>query len=179
MTTTYVGVDPSLTGTALVVLRSDGTIIARRCVTKGRKNASVNESLIRLLSIAAWVREHISNELQDAEIVCCIEGPSLGQMRQGGEHLRAGLWWILVNAMRGTKLVVVPPATLKKYATGRGNAGKDEVLLAVAKRYPDAAITNNDEADALVLAAIAARLDGHPIELGLPKAHLDALRSLT
>ncbi|WP_297505436.1 hypothetical protein [Ferrovum sp.] len=43
----------------------------------------------------------------------------------------------------------VPVGTIKKYATGRGNASKDEVIAAMqAKGHP---ITDDNEADALAL----------------------------
>ena len=73
----------------------------------------------------------------------------------------------------------VPPSCRAKYATGKGNAGKDEVLLAASRRYPHAPIVGNDDADAVVLAAIGARLLGEPVEDSLPKTHLDALAKLT
>ena len=72
----------------------------------------------------------------------------------------------------------VPVGTIKKHATGKGNAGKDEVLLAVSRRYPHAPIVNNDQADAVALAAMGARLLGEPVEDSLPKAHLDALAKI-
>ena len=43
----------------------------------------------------------------------------------------------------------VPVATIKKHATGKGNAGKDEVIAAVrARGFP---VTDDNEADALAL----------------------------
>jgi hypothetical protein len=43
----------------------------------------------------------------------------------------------------------VPVGTIKKHATGKGNAGKDEVIAAMrAKEHP---VTNDNEADALAL----------------------------
>ena len=53
------------------------------------------------------------------------------------------------------------------------------MLLAVAKRYPHVDVQDNNQADALVLAAIGARLAGHPIEDGLPKANVEALAKVT
>lgn len=75
-------------------------------------------------------------------------------------------------------LLVVTPAQLKTYATGKGNASKDAVLAAAVKRYPAWDITGNDVADAVVLMAIGSRLLGHPIEASLPQTHLRALDKL-
>lgn len=72
-------------------------------------------------------------------------------------------------------IVIITPSQRAKYATGKGNASKDAVLLAVARRYPTVEVTDNNEADALVLAAMIARLAGRPIETSLPQTHLDAL----
>lgn len=57
----------------------------------------------------------------------------------------------------GVPYVIVAPQARAKYATGKGNAGKDEVMLAVARRYANlVSIINNNEADALALLAMAA-----------------------
>lgn len=94
---------------------------------------------------------------------------------------RAGLWWMLANRLlhNDYPVAVVPPTSRAKYATGKGNAGKDTVLAAVVRRYPDVEVTSNDEADALILAAMGARSLGHPIETDLPLAHLDAMNKIS
>ena len=56
--------------------------------------------------------------------------------------------WLLHND--GHVVIEVPPARLKKFATGVGNAGKDEVL-ASAIRALGFLGSNNNEADAWVL----------------------------
>ncbi|MDN5726076.1 MAG: hypothetical protein L0G99_09135, partial [Propionibacteriales bacterium] len=89
-----------------------------------------------------------------------------------------GLWWMIVSqlAVLGVPVVEVAPTSLKKYATGKGNAGKDEVILRSARRYGNAyPCSNNDEADAFILAAMGMRHLGHPIEDGLPQVQVDAL----
>jgi crossover junction endodeoxyribonuclease RuvC len=51
---------------------------------------------------------------------------------------------------RGIPCVGVPVGTIKKFATGRGNASKMEVLMAVEKRWGVLAQDDN-EADAIAL----------------------------
>lgn len=70
--------------------------------------------------------------------------------------------------------VDIPPSNLKKFATGKGNASKDLVLVEAVKRLGYEG-SSNDEADALWMLAMARvhyGLDGAP---DLPKAHLAAL----
>lgn len=48
--------------------------------------------------------------------------------------------------------VEIPPATLKKWATGHGNATKDEMLVAACEK--GGSPSNDDEADAFLLRAL-------------------------
>lgn len=62
------------------------------------------------------------------------------------------------------RVVKVTPTDLKRFATGRGNADKDAVMLAAARLEP--AISNNDEADAWWLWALGEHLEGRPFLAG-------------
>lgn len=73
--------------------------------------------------------------------------------------------------------IVVTPATLKVLATGKGNAGKEEVLVAAVNRLGYAG-HSTDEADALWLAHLGAHYLGQPA-VDLPATHLRALAKLT
>lgn len=158
-----VGVDLSLQATGI----SDGTRV-QLVKSKGTKTATLDQRRARLESIC----DQVVIACAGADLVV-IEGPSFGQARQGGQHDRAGLWWLVVSAL-GERVVEVPPATLKTYATGKGNAGKDEVLAAVVRRYPAVDVGDNNTADALVLAAMGLRHHGWPID-DMPLTHLRAM----
>lgn len=108
-----------------------------------------------------------------------IEAPAFSR-NEGMSHERAGLWWLIAGQLVSAAIpvLVVKPNLRAKYATGNGRAGKDEVMLAVSKRYPSADIANNNEADAVTLAAMGARLAGHPIEDRLAAKHLAAMNTL-
>ena len=167
-----VGLDLSLTSTGVALVDSSNVATWR----KGTRTDTVAERAQRLIDITSRILEHIPTDVQ----LIVIEGPSLGQARQAGEHIRAGLWWHLATSLHLQRhsVVEVPPATLKLYAAGRGNAHKDQVLASVIKRYPDADVTGNDIADALVLAAMGARRLGFPIEETLPVANLAAMTKI-
>lgn len=156
-----IGLDLSLTATGIAIIDDD--TITVHTITSSPTGDSVDDRVRRLDKIERAVMECMTGASEIDLIV--IEGPSFGQMRQSGEHVRAGLWWRIVSICTDTAPVVeVPPATLKKYATGKGNAAKDAVLLATARRFPDVDLRDNNQADALWLAAMGARHLERPID---------------
>ena len=56
---------------------------------------------------------------------------------------------------RGVTYTGVEAAALKRFATGKGNAGKPAMIEAAQKRYPDIQIIDDNHADALLLLAYA------------------------
>ncbi|WP_346007268.1 crossover junction endodeoxyribonuclease RuvC [Janibacter terrae] len=172
--TMIIGIDPSLTGTGLALLDTDDHLVipTETLTSTGKVTASTDERLERILTIVETV---IYKAVEHKSDLAVIEAPAFSR-NNAGTWDRAGLWWLLVSRLAEARIetTTIPPTTRAKYATGRGNAGKDEVLLAVAKRYPHVDVRDNNQADALVLAAIGAHLAGHPID-DLPKTHLDAL----
>jgi hypothetical protein len=177
------GLDLSLTSTGLAINETDsdagdhGGAARIRTARAAQCTDLVADDLRRIRTIAVAIGEAGT---WGSNLVV-VEGPSYGQARQTGEHTRAGLWWRVVDEAdyHGVPLLVVPPATLKTYATGKGNSSKDAVLAAVVKRYPGWEVTGNDVADAVILCAIGSRLLGHPLESSLPQSHLRALDKLT
>lgn len=129
----------------------------------------------------AWIQAEITNLYLTRVDLVVVEGPSYGNQgsaRQAGHHERAGLWWLITHHLwaRGTPVAVMPPASLKKWATGRGNAGKDEIMREVARRYPWFQGDNN-AADALCLAAAGAHHLDAPMAV-LPATHTAALAAV-
>lgn len=156
-----IGLDLSLTST--------GVACNRGWVERIRTGPNPNV-FERLRVIAGTVASFASG----ADLIV-VEGLAMGS--QTGQHLtRAGMWHVVMENLdaRGYRWAQVPPATLKKYATGKGNAGKDEVLAAVIRRFPNVEVRGNDEADALVLAAMGADHLGFPM-VDMPAVNRGAL----
>lgn len=164
-----VGLDLSLTSTGLAVI-IDGTAHVLRQSTAPAGD-DVGRRHERLVHIAGNVREWCTG----ADLVV-LEGPSYGSAT-GHQHDRSGLWWLVVHRILNAELplAVVPPTSRARYATGKGNSGKDAVLVSVVRRYPEVNVTGNDQADALILAAMGARRLGHPIDV-VPKLCLSAMK---
>ncbi|SFN66904.1 hypothetical protein [Mycetocola miduiensis] len=153
-----VGLDLSLTGTGVAVIGEDG-IRTSLVTSKGKADASLQQRSARLIDLC----QQIADLIPEGALVV-IEQPAYSQTG-GSHHDRSGLWWLIVAYLHGIHHVVeVAPGTVKKFATGKGNAGKDEMLAAAIKRYPGADVVNNNVADAVHLAAMGARFLGHPQE---------------
>lgn len=176
MTPHVVGIDPSLTSTGIAHIDPDGRVTLTRVCSKGRAGASWYERLHRLDTLTAQIRQRL--DLPGPAVVV-IEAPAYAAASTS-VHDRAGLWWgVFASARRaGHDVVAVTPSQRMMYATGTGRADKDRVLAAVIRRYVDVDVSGNDEADALVFAAIGRRLVGAPIEVSLPATHVRALKKI-
>jgi crossover junction endodeoxyribonuclease RuvC len=176
-----IGIDPSLTGTG--VASSEGWVTT--ITSKGKADATLDQRHARLHNLRLNIALAINPSGRRPPDLVVIEAPAYDS-RTGHQHDRSGLWWMLVDWLSNEKhadgwgytVVEVTTGSIKKYATGKGNASKDEVLAAVVRRYPDVEVSNNNEADALVLTAMGARHLGHPTD-DLPKAHLEAMDKVT
>ncbi|MFJ1461813.1 hypothetical protein [Nocardia sp. N2S4-5] len=168
-----VGLDLSLTSTGIAVIGT-GRPWCATIESSGKADAPWESRYRRLGDLVLRVRAAIT---PGAFVV--LEAPAYSRTT-GSQHDRSGLWWMVHDRLVGSGCTVLPvgPNLRAKYATGKGNAGKDAVLAAAVRRYADIAITGNDTADAVVLAAIGCRLLGRPIDDPMPKTHLAALDTI-
>lgn len=173
---TVIGLDLSLTATGLAVIDGyNGSGTGSTQVVSAERGQTGHRRLAYLSGYILGVAEGY----EEIPLVV-VEGPSFGSTAgQRGHHERAGLWWLVTQQLWQARIptAVVPPASLKRFATGKGNANKDQVLLATARRFPYF-VGGNDEADALWLAAMGADHLGHPI-VAMPEAHRAALAGVT
>lgn len=164
-----VGVDLSLTSTGLAAPAGLDTLLSR-----GRKGDGLDSRGSRLREI----RDGVLDWCTGADLVV-IEAPSYGP-GHGSKHDRSGLWWLVVTRLmswESTVIAEVPPANRAKYATGKGNAAKDQVLAAVVRRFPMFEIDDNNQADALVLMAMGLDHLGWPLVV-MPDLHRSALAAI-
>lgn len=97
-----------------------------------------------------WIRDQVRELTRGADLVV-LEGYGFGA-RGNVVHGLAELGGVvrLTLADAGIPFVVVPPASLKKFATGKGNAKKEDVLGAAIRKL-NYERNSFDEADALFL----------------------------
>lgn len=162
-----VGIDPSLTATGIA--DADGGL---HTITSKPDDGTVTDRARRIATITAHLRPH---RLADAHLVV-IEGPAFSRQGQAGVHLRAGLWWRIVGLLHsaGVPVAEVSPSTLKKYATGKGNADKSDMRMALYKRA-GLDVSSDDEVDAWWLRQMGLAHLGDPDAVPLPQTHLSAL----
>lgn len=180
-----IGVDPSLTAAGVAIAMApecaeygDDQFRVATFGRAGKNDEPLNTRLERIELLADEIRDQAVNLMQWPSLML-IETPAYSQST-GKTHDRSGLWWEVVRIFRREleiPVIEVSVQKVKTYATGKGNTAKQAVLLEVARRYPDVAISNDNEADAFTLAAIGMRLIGAPID-DVPKTHLRAMEGL-
>lgn len=166
MSRRIVGIDLSLTSTGLCFIYGSAIDELSNLKSTGKKGDTLYQRSERLWVLGTNIMEEVTSF--DPDLVV-IEAPSFGS-RFGSPHDRSGLWWAIVGGLRhdGFDVAEVAPTARAKYGTGKGNAKKDVVEAFVRERYQHLAprrIANNDECDAILLAAMGARQLGEPIEI--------------
>ena len=123
----------------------------------------------RLVSVRDQVMRCVAPSMAPLVV---IEGPVL----RSQAALALGLLHGVIRAAlmdAGVRYVLVPPATLKKYATGKGNAGKPEMAVALFKRA-GLELGDDNQVDAWWLRAMGMDALGAPL-VDLPAAQRDAM----
>jgi hypothetical protein len=100
----------------------------------------------------AWFEQCVK-EL-DLPVLLCLEGYGFSRVENAAPLGELGGVLKLSAHNAGVPIIAVPPSSLKSWATGRGNADKDSVMLEAAKHWPGL-VEGNNQADALWLAEIA------------------------
>lgn len=161
-----VGLDLSLTSTGIAYADKATNFSAYTIKPKTTGHERLNQIVMEVM-----------REAEESDLVV-VEGPSFGSTGSAFHQL-AGLWWVVTQTFWdfNIRYAQIAPGTLKKYATGKGSAGKDEMLLATARRFPSFSGDNN-AADALWLAAAGAEHLGYPL-VQLPTEQRAVLAKVT
>src|SRR5699024_327242 len=145
MNVNYIGIDPS-TKTGIVILDNDGNVLLEEEITgTGDKDPK------RMVTLT----NKIINQIKGQNSTICIEGFSYGSKGRG-ISFQFGLGHAIRNEMfkHDIKYINVSPGQLKKFATGKGNTSKDNMILPIYKRWGYEHDSDNVR-DAFVLAQIA------------------------
>lgn len=191
----YAGVDASLTSTGLAKIVIGGPpahdlnthrIGLYRLASAGKADATLPERLDRVHHVAAGIISWCMN----ADVIV-FEGPAPSSTT-GSVWDRGGVWHLAIGHLhsRGKTVIEVPPSVRALYGSGKaGNASKAVVVATMMRRFPELTETpkgiqginsadDNDVCDALVVACMGARWDGHPIDGNLSLASLKAMNGV-
>jgi len=168
-----VGIDFSLTATGVCAIDE----AEAECVTFGSESGEWWTFGERPREIAAAMDKWHGGDRP----AWVIESPSYMSSGRGHDKVLVG-WHIFVDfviyELGYDPPLLVSPSQLKKFVAGKGNVGKDEMNFAIARRYPDVDVKNNNEADALGLAAIGAAVMGEPFNGTLNQKQLEVVAAV-
>lgn len=146
------GLDLSLVHTGVALLEDGKQVLRTGIKTKPTKEKRPIDEIKRIQSIVDSIMEIVNEHNPDVVVLEGIafmsrNSTALAQLAALNYMIRAELM------KKGIGFLIVAPTSLKKFATGKGNAQKDEVMLAVYKRW-GVSILDNNECDGYVLAQI-------------------------
>lgn len=103
-------------------------------------------------------RQHLRKVLEGVEVVYFEEVRK--HMGVDAAHVYGGLMAVLTEECESRKIPYqgIPVGTIKKHATGKGNAPKEEMIKVAERLYGALAIIDDNHADALCLLHYASSL---------------------
>ena len=154
-----VGIDQSLTGFALSVVSVEFPSQHKTWVYKSEYRGIQRLADIKswlngmwlMFSLEGWIVKDVAME---GTVLASHSALALGEL---SATVKLELW------SRSILPLQIPPMTLKKYATGKGTAKKQEMLLQIYKRY-GVEFNDDNAADAYSLARLAAGIAIDAIE---------------
>lgn len=134
MPTVTMGIDQSLTCTGVCIISTaeDGvrtSIVSDAIHTEPTMKDPVADVLVRSMRIAEALKE--TTELYNPDYIA-MENLSYGSVGNATRNL-AILFGVICTTLGIDQPSVVPPTTLKKFATGNGKATKKDMLAAIEK----------------------------------------------
>jgi Holliday junction resolvasome, endonuclease subunit len=156
--TVFVGIDPSLSATAVVIVNLQGELIhSKVCKVKTtgpERLRDIREEVVDILHHNDLFGDGDEADNEYYIPLVAIEHYAMGC--KFGRETAGELGGVLRVMMyeKNIPYIEVPPLQLKKFATGKATAQKDHILMSVYKKW-GIEFKTNDEADAYVLARMA------------------------
>ncbi len=153
----FVGIDPSLSSTGFVRItypypsNNGGRIISSSCITT--KPKQFDSPYSRVDYICQAVKKYLTFD-REVEIIACIESPLV--VHPGNSLILGALGFALRSQLFFSNVPFFSPTAtqVKKFATGKGNAAKEDIIKAVREKWRFRT-RSSDLADACVMAKMA------------------------
>lgn len=156
-----VGLDVSLTQTGIAVVdtETESVVTFRVAAPKGDDGLAAMRLRIRKCvdGVIHRIPPHVDLVVAETPL------PARGGFAALQLERAAAFWFLMDQLLPRTQVVGVHPKTRAKLATGNGNASKKDVLEHVREDFPDLVIRDDNEADAVALAAAGSRWLGAPL----------------
>lgn len=179
------GIDLSLTDTGICTIEVDvenKILLYTKKRIKSKSVKTFKEQSIRFNELG----EKVISKIDERSIIA-IEGMAYAANSQA--HKIGGFWWSVFSKISNfEKVFIVPPNSLKKFSTSKGNASKNEMIEIIpfildiyreeGWKVKGEEIKNDNEADAFHLALAALAIEGiitHSEELAknlIEKGHM-------
>ena len=147
---TYIGLDLSLTGTGVCIIKDDVV----KTLTIKTKPDQFNNDLDRII----YITNEISKLIPDNTDMICIEDFFTGPNK--GAAVKIAMLGTAVRLMiynRKLPFFIVAPTSLKKFILGKGVGQKNLIICAVFKKY-NLTVANDNEADGACLAFLSRQI---------------------
>lgn len=176
MNGTVIGLDLSLTGSAIAVISlTDGALATAVHRSPAPADDTLGAHVVRHRELVDGI---VAQTLACEPVLVVVEGLQFSVKEKDSSLTRRGfLWWAVAEGLvlGGVPVIEVAPSQIKQFATGKGNASKSEVVAAYATAWPDATRGANvtDRADAAFAAALGVAWLRHetvlPFKITVPR----------
>jgi len=160
--TVFLGIDPSITNTGVVLLGSDGRLLtaydgktAKHSVPDTVKGM---DSAFRYMAQTRGILEEVARFSAGSRVVIGFEDYAFNATHQAfslGEYggvLKAAL--ADFGREQGAEMHLLAPTHVKKFGAGNGMAAKEEMMRAAVAECPELAEASSDVCDAFFMAKI-------------------------
>ena len=159
----YLGIDQSYTGFGMTAIAPDGSFTTAVLSTESK---DYDHNIDRLVEIRRFIFDFINGNIPPKTFFLkevAMEGYAYSStMGHKSGELGGMVKMVLLDL--GLYPILVPPATLKKYVTGKGTGvQKNQILLHTYKKW-DVEFSDDNAADSYGLARIAAGMSGTSYE---------------
>lgn len=142
----YIGIDPSLTGTAVVAIMENGDIACQKLFSTNNKVDHETRMIdlgVKVLDVIESYRCGVPIHIEG--IAFGARGASIAEMAALNYHFR------ILMRQQEIAFKVIPATVLKKFICGKGNVKKEQMLLQVYKKF-GVEFKDNNLCDAYCLA---------------------------
>lgn len=155
--TFVIGLDISLMGTGIVILDNNDDVVCNSVYSTDNKSTDVRRQQTIVDAIKG---EILSSTVLATKLNVFIEGYAFSRST-GKVFTRAELTGLVKHMLIGLdcNVYIIPPSSLKKFITGKGNADKDAMIQGVFGKWGFHTM-NDNIADAYALARYGRRAIG-------------------